>query len=161
MAHDGGSKMKFPKKTSTEEFLDKSSKLKGPNKDLQAAAIMLGDAAARVDHKLVKRSTNLAHRLLLSLKKALPETDPQLIGDFVAEVSDLWDYGQKLDKTLNEISHMRFPQHREHMREALVAIEVQQFDYALDCIKGLQKTLPKLKQGLDRQPKTGRPKSAE
>ena len=161
MAHDGGSKMKFPKKTIAEEFLDKSSKLRGPNKGLQAAAMMLGDAAARVDHKLVKRSTNLAHRLLLSLKKALPETDPQLIGDFVAEVSDLWDYGQKLDKTLNEISHMRFPQHREHMREALVASEVQQFDSAIDCIKGLQKTLPKLKQGLDRQPKNGRPKSAE
>ena len=55
---------------------------------------------------------------------------------------------------------MRLSQHREHMREALVAIEVQQFDYALDCIKGLQKTLPKLKQGLDRQSKNGRPKSA-
>lgn len=148
--------MKFPKKTIAEEFLDKSSKLRGPNKDLQAAAMMLGDAAARVDHKLVNRSTNLSHRLLLSLKKALPETDPQLIGDFVAEVSDLWDYGQKLDTTLKELCDMRLPQ---HMGEALVAIEVQQFDYALDCIKGLQKTLPKLKQALDRQAKNGRPKS--
>jgi|SRR5580658_858442 hypothetical protein len=151
--------MKFPKKTITEEFLDKSSKLRGPNKDLQAAAMMLRDAAARVDHKLVNRSTNLAHRLLLSLKKALPETDPQLIGDFVAEVSDLWDYGQKLDTTLKELCDMRLPQHQGRMGEALVAIEVQQFDYALDCIKGLQKTLPKLKQALDRQAKNGRPKS--
>ncbi|MGD0826130.1 MAG: hypothetical protein ABR908_16215, partial [Terriglobales bacterium] len=90
-------------KASTEGLVQKVSKLKGPNKDLQAAAVMLGDAAARVDHKLMKRSTKLAHRLLLTLKKALPDTDPQLIGDFVAEVSDLWDYGQKLDKTLAEL----------------------------------------------------------
>jgi hypothetical protein len=149
-------------KTSTEELVEKVSKLKAPNKDLQAAAMMLGDAAARVDHKLMERSTNLAHRLLLTLKKALPETDPQLIGDFVAEVSDLWDYGQKLDKTLTELCNMQIPKHQEHMREALVAIEVQQFDYALDCIKGLQKTLPKLKQALDRQAKNGgRRRSAE
>ncbi len=142
-------------KTSTEELVEKVSKLKAPNKDLQAAAMMLGDAAARIDHKLMKRSTKLAHRLLLSLKKALPETDPQLIGDFVAEVSDLWDYGQKLDKTLTELCNMQFPRHHERMREALVAIEVQQFDYALDCIRGLQKTLPKIKRALDHR--TGSP----
>jgi hypothetical protein len=69
----------FLVKTSTEELVKKVSKLKAPNKDLQVAAMMLGDAAARVDHKLIKRSTKLAHRLLLTLKKALPETDPQLI----------------------------------------------------------------------------------
>ena len=127
------------------------SKPKAPNKVLQLAAKMLGDAAARVDHKLIKRSTKLAHRLLISLKKALPETDPQLIGDFVAEVSDLWDYGQKLDKTLTELCNLQLPKHREQMRQALVAIEVQQFDYALDCIQGLQKTLPKIKRALDRR----------
>ncbi len=149
-------------KTSTEELVEKLSKLKAPNKDLQAAAMMLGDAAARVDTKLVKRSTELAHRLLLSVKKALPKADPQLLGDFVAEVSDLWDYGQKLDKILKEVCDMRLPQHQEHLREALVAIEVQQFDYALDSIKGLQKTLPKLKQALDRQARNGgRRRSAE
>jgi len=140
-----------PMKASTEGLVQKVSKLKGPNKDLQAAAVMLGDAAARVDHKLMKRSTKLAHRLLLTLKKALPDTDPQLIGDFVAEVSDLWDYGQKLDKTLAELCDMQIPKHQEQMREALVAIEVQQFDYALDCVRGLQKTLPKIKRALDRR----------
>ncbi len=147
---------------STEELVEKVSKLKAPNKDLQAAAMMLGDAAARVDTKLVKRSTDLAHRLVLTLKKALPETDQQLLGDFVAEVSDLWDYGQKLDKILKEVCDMRLPQHQERLREALVAIEVQQFDYALDCIKGLQKTLPKLKQAIDRRARSGgRRRSAE
>ncbi|MFI5113014.1 MAG: hypothetical protein ACHP9S_09325 [Terriglobales bacterium] len=140
-------------KTSTEDFLVKFSKLKGPNKVLQAAALMLADAAGRVDHKLTKRHVQLAHCLLLSLNKALPDTDRQLIGDFVAEVTDLWDYGQELDKTLKELCEMRLPQHSERMREALVGIEVTQFDYALDCIKGLQKSLPKLKQALDRQAK--------
>jgi hypothetical protein len=147
--------VRFPKKTGTEEFLDKFSKLRGPNKDMQGAATLLGDAAARVDGKLSKRSLKFVHELLVSLKKALPETDPQLIGDFVAEITDLWGYGQKLDKTLTELCNMQFPKHREHMREALVAIEVQQFDYVLDCIRGLRKTLPKIKRALDRR--TGNP----
>jgi hypothetical protein len=139
-------------KTSTKERGGKISKLKAPNKVLQLAAQMLADAAARVDHDLVKRSSKLAHRLLMSLEKALPKTDPQLLGDFVAQVSDLWDYGQKLDKTLTELCNLRLPKHQEQMEQALVAIEVQQFDYALDCIHGLQKTLPKIKRALDRRP---------
>jgi hypothetical protein len=152
---------KVPRKTSIEEHMQKLTTLKGPNKDLQAAAMMLGDAAARVDTKLVKRTTDLAHRLLLSLKKALPAADQQLLGDSVAEVSDLWVYGQELEKTLKDICDMRFPGDQELMGEALVAIEVEQFDYALDCIKGLQKTLPKLKRELDRQTKNAsRRKSA-
>jgi hypothetical protein len=139
--------------TSTDELMQKVPKRRAPNKDLPAAAILLGEAAARVDGKLMKRSTDLAHRLLLSLQKALPGANHQVVGDFVAEVSDLWDYGQKLDRTLKELCAMHLPQQRERMREALVSIEVQQFDYALDCIKGLQKTLPKLKQALDRHAK--------
>jgi hypothetical protein len=140
-------------KTSTEELIERVSKLKTPNRDLQAAAMMIGDAAARVDRKRIKRSVELVNRLLLNLKKALPETDPKLLGDFAAEVSDLWDYGQKLDKTVVEICKMRLPKHHDQLREALVAIEVQQFDYVLDCIHGLQKTLPKIKRALDHRAK--------
>jgi hypothetical protein len=142
-------------KTGTEQLAEKLSTVTTPNRDLQAAAMMLGDAAARVDVKFVKRSTDLAHRLLLSLKKALPETDQQLLGDFVAEINDLWVYGEKLDNILNDICGMRFPRDAKLLREALVSVEVQQFDYALDCIKGLQQTLPKLKRALDRRTKKG------
>lgn len=135
------------------DFVEKLSTLTGPNRDLQAATIMLGEAASRVDDKFVKRSTDFAHKLLLSLKKAFPGVDQQLLGDFVADAIDLWDYGKELDKILNKICEMRFPRDEELLREALVAVEVQQFDYALDCIKGLQQTLPRLKRALDRKRK--------
>jgi hypothetical protein len=73
----------------------------------------------------------------------------------VAEINDLWVYGEKLDNILNDICGMRFPRDAKLLREALVSVEVQQFDYALDCIKGLQQTLPKLKRALDRRTKKG------
>jgi hypothetical protein len=87
------------------------------------------------------------------LNRALPETDRQLIGDFVAEVTDLWGYGQKLDKTLTQLCEMRLPQHLKHMEDAFLNIEVDQCYNALDCIQGLQKSLPKLKRGLEKREK--------
>jgi len=86
----------------------------------------------------------LVSGLMRSLKRAFPEVNPQLIGDIVADLDDLWDYGQQLDRDLWAPCRIRLPRDRNALQSLLTGIEVQQVDYARDCIERLHKNLPRL-----------------
>ncbi|MHB8484499.1 MAG: hypothetical protein ACYDCM_02030 [Candidatus Acidiferrales bacterium] len=158
--------MRFPKKTVTEEVIEKISNLKGPNKAQQGAMLWMASAFASQDVKLGHRSARIAHQMQVSLQKAFPDMDPQFIGDIVADLNSLWDLRQKLDKDLKRLFQMRFPQHRNHLHSFLIDIEVRQLDEASYLIRRLRKRVPKLLKALDRQERgerrrtrTNRPKT--
>jgi len=143
--------VKSPKKTATDEVVEKISKLKGPNKAERGAMIWLASASANQDTHLQRRSARITRNMLVALSKAFPDVDRQLIGDIVADLDSLWDTGQKLDKELKKLFQMRFPQHREHLREFLAFIEAVQIDMVEFWIGNLRKRIPKLQKALDRQ----------
>ena len=87
----------------------------------------------------------------IALGKAFPDTDPQVIGDVVADLDSLWDLRQKLDKDLKKLFQMRFPQDRDHLHSFLIDIEVRQLDETSYLIRRLRKRIPKLLKALDRQ----------
>src|SRR5208282_5131793 len=98
----------------------------------------------RADEERHQRSMRLVGGLMRSLKKAFPQVNPQLLGDIVADLDDLWDYGQQLDGDVWALCRIRLPKDRDAMQSLLTTIDVQQFDYAKDCIQRLHKNLPKL-----------------
>jgi hypothetical protein len=98
----------------------------------------------RAKRKTFRRSMRLVHSLVHSLESAFPLVNRRVIGDIVADLDDLWDYGQELDHYLWGLCKMRLPRDRNEMQRALVGIDVQQFDYAKNCIERLHKNLPKL-----------------
>src|SRR5271170_6242771 len=120
--------MKLAPKTATEEVISKISKLKGPNKAQRGALLWMASALANQDAQLQRRSARVAQLMQISLEKALPDTDRQLIGDVVADLNSLWDTGQKLDKELKRLFQMRFPKHRNHLAEFLSFIQATQID---------------------------------
>lgn len=148
--------MNFAKKTATEEVVDKISKLQGPNKAERGAMIWLASGFANQDRELQRRSARIVRNMLRSLKSALPDTDPELIGSFVADLDSLWDTGQKLDKELQKLFKMRFPKHREHLREFLAFVEAIQIEMVQFWIGNLRKRVPKLQKALDRQERSER-----
>ena len=97
------------------------------------------------------------HRAISVLKKALPDTDPELIGGICAHLFDLWETGQTLDKRLKEICKLGFPQDKERLRDALIWIEAIQLDMASFWIGEVKKDLPKLLEALDRLERKPRP----
>lgn len=151
--------MRFPKKTATEEAIEKISKLKGPNKAERGAMILMESAFANQDPQLQRRMVRIAHNMLVAFDKALPEVDRQLIGDVVADLTSLWNLRQKFDKGLKKLFQMRFPQHRDHLHSFLIDIEVRQLDEATYLIGRLRKRLPKLLKDLDRQERNERRRS--
>jgi hypothetical protein len=140
----------FPKKTSTEVLFDKMSNLKGPNKPLEGAMLLMASGFANLDTQLQRRSARIAHQIGASLKEGFPDMDPQFIGDVVADLDSLWDLGQKFDKDLKKLFQMRFPQHCNHLRSFLINFEVRQLDEATYLIRRLRKRIPKLLEALDR-----------
>ena len=81
----------------------------------------------------------------------MPNTDPELIGDFVADVEDLWEYGKRLDENLRILRRMRFLQHYEHLWEILMDIRYSQCGESSAHIAGLRKSLPRLLKALERE----------
>lgn len=148
--------MRFPKKTATEDVIEKISKLKGANKSERGGLIWLASAFASQDTQLQRRSARITHNMLVALNKAFPEVDRQLIGDIVADLDSLWDTGQKLDKELKKLFQMRFPQHRNHLADFLAFIEATQIDMVEFWIGNLRKRIPKLRKDLDRQERNER-----
>jgi len=84
-----------------------------------------------------------------STKKALPGTDPELIGGFFADLLDLWETGQKLDEQLQELTKLHFPRDRERLHEILIWISAIQIDMAAYWTGEIKKDLPKLLKALD------------
>jgi hypothetical protein len=50
--------------------------------------------ASVTDQAVMERSVLLMRSAIRSVKKALPDTDPELIGGFFANLLDLWETGQ-------------------------------------------------------------------
>jgi hypothetical protein len=139
------------KKTETEAVVNKISRLKGPNKAEQGGMIWLASAFANQDLHLQRRSARIAANAMRVLKKALPHSDPELIGSVVADLDSLWDTGQKLDQELKRLFRMRFPQHRQHLREFFAFVEAVQIEMVEFWTGNLRRRLPKLLRELDRQ----------
>ena len=100
-------------------------------------------------------------RAIRVVKKALPDTDPELVGGFYADLLDLWETGQKLDKELHNLTKLRFPQDRERLRHILLWISAIQIDMASYWIGEVKKDLPKLLTALDKlegKPRSGKQK---
>ncbi|MFY9560674.1 MAG: hypothetical protein WAQ52_10610 [Terriglobales bacterium] len=116
----------------------------------KAVGQLLNWADSQTDQALIQRSLHLMRGAIRVVKKALPDTDPELIGGFFADLLDLWETGQKLDKELHNLTKLRFPQDRERLRGILIWISAIQIDMASYWIGEVKKDLPKLLQALDR-----------
>jgi len=104
---------------------------------------------AQTDQALVQQSLHLMHASIHAVKKILPDTDTELIGGFFADLYDLWETGQKLDKELRKLAEDRFPHDRERLSELLNWISAIQIDMASYWIGEINKDLPKLRHALD------------
>jgi hypothetical protein len=148
--------MKLGARTESDKLYEKISKVKGPGAELRMFNILLTNSLSHLDSQRRsgwdKRVGKTIKGLLRALKEALPHTDPRLIGDFVADVEDLWEYGQKLDEHFKVLLRMTFPKHSEHLRELLLSIKYEQCDESWAHIERLKKSLPQLIKALDRQP---------
>jgi len=153
--------MRLGARTDTDKLYEKISAVKGPGAELRIFNMLLANSLSHLDsqrrrgwHRRVGKTIK---GLLRALKEALPHTDPQLIGDFVADVEDLWEYGQKLDEHFKILFRMKFPNHSEHLLELLLQIEHEQCDESWAHIEGLKKSLPQLIKALERQFRRARP----
>ena len=82
------------------------------------------------DRALVQRSLELMRPIIHNLTTALPATDPQLIGGIFADLLDLWETEQKLDRELHKLTKLRLPEDREEVRSTLIWIDAIQLDMA-------------------------------
>ena len=111
----------------------------------------------------MEKSLQLMRTATRVFKEALPETDPELIGGFFADLLDLWETGQKLDKELLKLQELRLPEDRERLRDILIWISAIQVDMASYWIDQIRKDLPKLMRELDKlegKPKLSKRKQA-
>jgi hypothetical protein len=115
----------------------------------KAAGQLFSWANSQTDYALIRRSVRLMRRAIRVVKEALPDTDPDLIGGFFADLLDLWETGQTLDKKLKEICKLRFPRDRERFYDALIWIDAIQVDMASYWIGEVKKDGPKLRRALD------------
>ena len=132
-----------------ESVLRALSKPKG-REVAKATGQLLSWAASQTDHALIQRSVHLMRRAIRVVKQALPDTDPELIGGFFADLLDLWETGQELDKELQKLTKLRMPRDREGLRDILLWIEAIQLDMGSYWIGEVKNDIPKLYKALDR-----------
>ena len=116
----------------------------------KATGALLSWANSKKDHALTQRSLDLMRPAIQTLTTALPATDPELIGGIFANLLDLWETGQKLDKELQKLKKLRLPKDREALRNTLQWIDAIQLDMASYWIEEIKKDLPKLLKALDK-----------
>jgi hypothetical protein len=127
----------------------------------KAVGNLLNWANANRDHVLEQKSHHLLTTVTRTIERALPDTDRELIGGFCADLLDLWETGQKLDKELRKLKKLRFPRDRESLGDVLSWIAAIQIDMASYWIGEVKKDLPKLRRALDkleRKPRSGNQK---
>ncbi len=101
--------------------------------------------------KLQKRERALIHGMLVALKKVLPETDHQLIGDLVADLSSLWTAAQQFDRTLGAIAKLQSSRDLPRLDDLLGDLRVHQCSESVRWIEGLKKTVPKLENEVEKR----------
>ena len=97
-----------------------------------------------------RRSLELMRSAINLLTAAMPEADPELIGGIFANILDLWETGQKLDRGLQKLSKLQLPRDCAQVRNILLWIEAIQLDMGAYWIREVKKDLPKLLRALDR-----------
>ncbi len=102
------------------------------------------------DKDVIKQSLLLMRSCIAVVKKALPDTDPELIGGFFADLLDLWETGQQLDRELQKLKKFRFPRDREKLYDILIWIDAIQVDMASYWINEVKRDGAKLRRALDR-----------
>ena|SRR5271166_844116 len=102
------------------------------------------------DQDIVHESIVLMSSCIRVVQKALPHTDRKLIGGFFANLLDLWETGQQLDRELRKLKRFRFPQDREKLYGTLIWIDAIQVDMASYWINEVKKDGAKLRRALDR-----------
>jgi hypothetical protein len=107
---------------------------------------------------LLGRSVHLMRGAIRAVKKVLPDTNPELIGGYFANLLDLWETGQELETKLREICTVRRPRDRKRLRDALLWIEAIQLDLGSYWIGEVKKDTPKLLRALDRLDRESRPR---
>jgi hypothetical protein len=148
-------------KRSREELFEQLSKLKGNQKSLKEVRKRVAASGIRQDDVLIRRSLRLMNKTILVLKQAMPNLDAQLVGRFAANLLDLWETGQTLDKTLKDLTRSRCPRDREGLRDALIWIDAIQADMGSYWIGEVKKGLPALLRSLDRQERSERKRVAK
>jgi hypothetical protein len=116
----------------------------------KATGALLNWSAAGTDRAVGRASAALMRTAIRVLKTALPDTDPELIGAFLANLLDLWETGQKLEKKLQKLKNLRFPRDQEVLRTVLLWIDAIQVDMASYWIAEVKRDLPKLLRALDK-----------
>jgi hypothetical protein len=101
--------------------------------------------------KLQKRDAALVHGMLVALKKVLPKTDHQLIGDLVADLSSLWTAAQEFDKTLDALSKLQSSRDLAQLEDLLIDLRVHQCSESVWWIDGLKKVVPKLENEVEKE----------
>lgn len=147
-------------KATPEKIFEQLSKLKGPQIALNEVGKLFAASGIRQDDALIRRSLQLMHKTIRVLKQALPNVEPELIGGFAANLLDLWETGQKLDKTLKDLTRSRPSQDRDGLRDALIWIDAIQADMGSYWINEVKKALPALLRSLDRQARNERRRAA-
>jgi hypothetical protein len=108
------------------------------------------------DRALVQRSVRFTSDIISALKKAMPNLNPELIGNAVAALTDLWETGQTFDKEMKKLTKLRLPQDRQQLRDTLIWINAIQVDMASYWIQEVRRNMPKLLKALDQQERSGR-----
>jgi hypothetical protein len=126
-----------------------------PGTAAKALGQLFNWADSRADRGLARRSVRLMRAAIRSAKAALPDTEPELIGGFFANVLDLWETGQKLDKELRDLAKLHLPQDRQRLRGILIWLDAIQVDMASYWIREVRKDMPKLLKALDQQERNG------
>lgn len=148
-----------PRDLAPEKLKQSVSKQSHSRKVTGAAKAFIARALRGQSRQLQRRSAQITHKMIISLKRAFPDMDPRLIGSIVADLGSLWDTGQKLDLELNKLFQMRLPEDREDLREFLAFVEATQMDMVEFWIRNLRQKIPRLHEDLDRQERNERPHS--
>jgi hypothetical protein len=143
--------MAIPLKDNSQKLFEQLSKLKGSQASLKRVKSLVAAADLQQNRGLVRRSLRLMNGIIHALKKAAPNLPPELVGGFAANLLDLWETGQKLDERLRELSRLHSPRDRERLRDCLIWIDAIQIDMGSYWIEEVEKVLPKILRGLDRQ----------
>ncbi len=125
------------------------SSLSGGQMAAKAAGALLKWSNSKGDHTLTKVGLDFMGKATNALKRALPDTDPELIGGFLANLFDLWETGKTLDSELQKLIKLHLPQDRERLHDILIWIDAIQIDMASYWISEVKKELPKLLKALD------------
>jgi hypothetical protein len=148
---------------SSEKIFAQLSKLQGPDRSLKTVRNLVAADGSRESEALSRRSQQLMNRIIDALKTSLPGIEPEIVGGFAANLLDLWETGQKLDRKLKELTKLRSPRGRQRLRDTLLWIDAIQIDMGSYWIREIQKVLPKLLECLNRhernQGRVGRSKN--